>query len=223
MNIGKRLYELRTKIGLTQEQLAEELDVSRQAVTKWEQGESIPEVDRLLELSSLFGVTVDFLIKGWNEYEKYDNLDLGNIDEIQQFLCTAKKNTYASCSPETKSSRLCSHDLAYKNGKLSYLDSYFGGERFIGEEVLYIDDKPFWSMNYSGRVLDNNFSGDFLKECLLKVCHEKPFRGPEIYQNGYFTYHCNVKGSFDWFTGEEEIFFQAVKVYECVFHGGAIK
>jgi hypothetical protein len=123
-----------------------------------------------------------------------------------------KKNTYAAHSSEIESSRLESHDLQYEDGNLLYLDSYFGGEKFIGEEVLYIDKKPFWSMNYSGRVLDSNFSGDFLKECLLAVESDKPFRGPEIYQDGIFTYHCNAKGLFDWFIGEEEIFFQRTLV-----------
>ena len=52
-------------------------------------------------------------------------------------------------------------------------------------------------MNYMGRTLDNNFSGDFLKECLLAVGADKPFRGPEIHQNGNFTYHFHVNGVFD--------------------------
>ena len=223
MSIGNRLHKLRKDSGLTQEQLVEKLDISRQSITKWEKNLSIPDVNKLVELSILFGVSVDFLLKGRNQYTKYDNSNIGDFSTIKLFLCTAKQNTYAAHGAETNSSRLDSHDLFYEDGNFSYLDSYFGGEKFVGEEVLYVDKKPFWCMNYSGRVLNSNFSGDFLKECLLAVSTDKPFRGPEIYQNGIFTYRCNVKGSFDWFTGEEEIYFQKKKVYECVFHGGTIK
>ena len=223
MDIGKRILELRNNAGLTQESLAEKINISRQSVAKWERNESIPDVERLVELSQIFGISIDFLIKGKNEYSKYDNSEIKDLDKIKSFLCIAKQNTYAAHSAEIESSRLESHDLQYEVGNLLYMDSYFGGEKFIGEEVLYIDKKPFWSMNYSGRVLDNNFSGDFLKKCLLAVNEDKPFRGPEIYHDGIFTYHCNVRGVFDWFMGEEEIFFQTRKVYECIFHGGSIK
>jgi len=223
MDIGNRIYELRNNAGLTQELLAEKLHVSRQSVTKWEKNESAPEIERLIDLSMLFGVSIDYLLKGKNEYTTHTVTDAINLAELKSFLCTAKKNTYAAHGPEIVSSRMHSHDLQYEDGILSYLDSYFGGENFIGEEVMYIDSKPFWAMNYSGRVLDVNFSGDFLKECLLAVSIEMPFRGPELHQNGNYTYHCSVQGSFDWFFGEETIFFQSSKVYECIFHGGTIK
>ncbi len=47
-----------------------------------------------------------------------------------------------------------------------------------------ISPAPSWSMNYIGRVTGDNFSGDFLKEALLRVPEDKPFRGPEDYTNG---------------------------------------
>lgn len=64
MDLGKRLQELRREKGLSQEALAERLGVTRQAVSKWETGESLPDVYRLAQLSELFGVTTDYLIKG---------------------------------------------------------------------------------------------------------------------------------------------------------------
>jgi transcriptional regulator with XRE-family HTH domain len=222
MDIGNRIYSLRKKTDLTQEQLAEKLQISRQSVTKWESNDSIPDVGKLVELSQIFQVSIDYLIKGSNQYSKHGDAIIDDLLEIKEFLCTAKKNTYAAYGAETVSSRLGSHDLRYENGSYSYLDSYFGGEKFIGEELVYIESIPFWSMNYLGRVLDPNFSGDFLKECLMAVDEHHPYRGPDIYQNGNFTYQCNVRGTFDWFMGDEVIFFQNQKVYECVFHGGII-
>lgn len=62
--IGKRLSELRIENHLTQEELAERLDVSRQAISKWESDKAIPNIEKLLKISELYGVSVDFLLKG---------------------------------------------------------------------------------------------------------------------------------------------------------------
>lgn len=62
MNLGQRIYELRTQKNLSQGDLAEALDVSRQSISKWETGSSVPELDKLIKLSQLFGVTLDELI-----------------------------------------------------------------------------------------------------------------------------------------------------------------
>lgn len=57
----------RMKEGLTQEDIAEKLSVSRQSVAKWERGESLPDLESCLKLADLFGVTVDVLIRNMNE------------------------------------------------------------------------------------------------------------------------------------------------------------
>lgn len=64
MTLGQRIHELRTAAGLSQEQLAERLDVSRQAISKWELDASTPDLDRLVLLSRLFGVSLDQLVSG---------------------------------------------------------------------------------------------------------------------------------------------------------------
>jgi transcriptional regulator with XRE-family HTH domain len=62
MTLSEKIYYYRKKMGKSQEGLAEELGVSRQAVSKWETGESEPEIGKLRALASVFGVTVDFLL-----------------------------------------------------------------------------------------------------------------------------------------------------------------
>ena len=64
MFIGERIQELRKTKGLSQEQLAEVLNVSRQAVSKWEGDQSLPEIEKLVEMSTLFGVSIDYILKG---------------------------------------------------------------------------------------------------------------------------------------------------------------
>lgn len=64
MNIGKRIHEIRQQKNITQEQLAKDLAVSRQAVSKWESGKAIPDIENLMYISSLYDVSLDELIKG---------------------------------------------------------------------------------------------------------------------------------------------------------------
>lgn len=64
MTFGNRLYELRKNSGLSQEELAELLDVSRQSVSKWESDKGYPEMTRLIFLSDYFGVSLDYLMRG---------------------------------------------------------------------------------------------------------------------------------------------------------------
>lgn len=61
MSLGKNIYELRTAKNLSQGDLAEALDVSRQSVSKWETDCAIPDLDKLIKMCDLFGVTLDYL------------------------------------------------------------------------------------------------------------------------------------------------------------------
>ena len=63
MDISEKLLNLRKAKNLTQEELAEKLDVSRQSVSKWETGQCVPDADKLTVLSDIFGVSVDFLLR----------------------------------------------------------------------------------------------------------------------------------------------------------------
>lgn len=63
MIIADKIMMLRKKCGWSQEELAEKMNVSRQAVSKWEGAQSIPDLDKILKLSQLFGVSTDFLLK----------------------------------------------------------------------------------------------------------------------------------------------------------------
>ena len=67
MTLGEKLKTLRASRGLSQEQLAAELNVSRQAVSKWECGDAAPDLDKLRAICAYFGVTTDYLI--WDNEE----------------------------------------------------------------------------------------------------------------------------------------------------------
>lgn len=62
MELKKKLKYLRKQKGLTQEDLAEKLNVSRQSVTKWESGKSLPNLENIKEISNIFSVSIDLLV-----------------------------------------------------------------------------------------------------------------------------------------------------------------
>ncbi len=62
MTIGEQIQNLRIQKNLTQEQFAEMLEVSRQSISKWELGQSVPDVDKIIRISELFDVSTDVLL-----------------------------------------------------------------------------------------------------------------------------------------------------------------
>jgi len=64
MRLGETIYRLRTEKGMSQGDLAEALSVSRQSVSKWETDSAIPDLEKLIKLSELFGISLDTLVKG---------------------------------------------------------------------------------------------------------------------------------------------------------------
>lgn len=69
MTFGERLYKLRTNKNISQEALAELLDVSRQSISKWENDKAYPEMTRLLFMSDYFDVSLDYLMRGIEDEE----------------------------------------------------------------------------------------------------------------------------------------------------------
>ena len=223
MIFSEKLQLLRKSKGFTQEELSEKLSVSRQAVAKWESGQVYPDITNLIQISNLFNVTVDYLVRDQECMISVSKDTPTDFEGLISFRLEAIVNTYAGFMNETESTRLDSHDYSYSNGPYTYLDTYVGGEQFAGEEAIWYEGKAQYAMNYSGRVLDQQFSGDFLKEALRKADRSMPYRGPEYYQSGEYTYKCKVVGDFTWFQGFEEIYCGEIKVYECYFHGGIMK
>jgi len=66
MRIGEKIQILRKQNDISQEQLAEKLSISRQAISKWETGECLPDIENIVRLSSLFDVSTDYLLKAYH-------------------------------------------------------------------------------------------------------------------------------------------------------------
>ena len=83
MTFSDKLIALRRKAGWSQEELAERLNVSRQSVSKWESAQSMPDIDKIVQLSSLFGVTTDYLLKDGQVEPEYTEDDTSPLPRIK--------------------------------------------------------------------------------------------------------------------------------------------
>ncbi len=93
MIFADKLMQLRKKSGWSQEELAEQMGITRQSVSKWESAQSIPDLEKIIRLSELFGVSLDYLLK--DELEEEENLMLSeeavpikrvSMEEANKFL-----------------------------------------------------------------------------------------------------------------------------------------
>ncbi len=104
MTLGDKIYNLRQEKGLSQNELADLLDVSRQSVSKWEIGASVPDIDKLIKLSEIFSVSIDSLVKDSEEIsssspEYPEEANNGNAEANTE---TKAETTKAEAKAETK-------------------------------------------------------------------------------------------------------------------------
>jgi len=97
MTLAEKILKLRTARGLSQGDLAEALEVSRQSVSKWETGQSVPDLDKIIKLADMFGVSVDELVR-----EEIPSPDVSAVREIWNvefsFPWMAQENIWKSIS-----------------------------------------------------------------------------------------------------------------------------
>ncbi len=88
MGLSERVTALRKQAGWSQEELAQRLDVSRQAVSKWESGQAMPDLDRVVRMSELFGVSTDSLLKDTPEPDRsvHEAARAVTMEEAEAFL-----------------------------------------------------------------------------------------------------------------------------------------
>ena len=122
MNLGERIKALRKQSNLSQEQLAEKLNVSRQAVSKWESNTAYPDISNLILLKDIFGVTLDYLVIDNNTIENQDiNEDINSFDNTKVYNKEIKSNTNESDNPSYGEKW---YDIRLKPKKRNYEEDY---------------------------------------------------------------------------------------------------
>lgn len=98
MILADKIIKQRKKNGWSQEELADKMNVSRQAVSKWESAQTIPDIDKIMKLGELFGVTIDYLLKDSIEDEEFAEtaeekpLKKISLEDANKYLALQKKN-----------------------------------------------------------------------------------------------------------------------------------
>ncbi|MBN1935386.1 MAG: hypothetical protein JW934_12015 [Anaerolineae bacterium] len=151
-----------------------------------------------------------------------------DVKQLNAFIVRAKAACYVGGGAEKPACRPGSHDLQFQDGEYTYLDSYFGGADFVGQEIVYHQNEPAWAMNYYGRILEPAMiaaaqAGQVIRQSLSRMYQEGRFLGGFEHTTEYGTYIDTSAGDVTSFTGREWIGQQGVRVYELVYHGGLIK
>jgi hypothetical protein len=153
--------------------------------------------------------------------------DQSFLDELNHFIVKAKTVSYVGSGETVPGCRLNSHDLEFVDGDFTYRDSYFGGQNFLGEEVVWHKGQPVWGENYFGEVMrtdliDGAGTGQVIKISLTKMYAEGRFLGgfQHVWQD--LVYTDENSGDLASFSGREVIHRNGVLVYQLYYHGGVI-
>ena len=150
---------------------------------------------------------------------------------LNGFLGRASKATYAGDGNEVETQRKGFKELEYSEADWYYRDSYTGYLRSWGQEVVYHENKPYWTCLYGGGMNEDNMNSgfadktfNFLKKALSEGEKESSFqpRGPKEFTDDSWSYECNVDGSIDKFSGHEVIKYNNKIVFTHDFFGGLV-
>ena len=114
MRLGQKITALRKKNHLSQEALAKKMNVSRQAVSKWESEQSIPDIEKIVALSELFGVTTDYLLKSGSPSFELNHKD-NNLTEELPILSDQQEQGYLTAAQKSASLRALAISLIIRS------------------------------------------------------------------------------------------------------------
>ncbi len=150
-----------------------------------------------------------------------------SLEDLKNFIVKAKSKTYVAGSAPNAAYRPAAHDIEFKEGDFAYLDSYYGGQDFIGEEVVFYKGEAIWAMNYYGYILNPDLitpahAGHMIQVSLTRMYQEGRFLDGTRHTEGKYTYIDTSSGDVMRFKGEEWIERNATRVYELHYHGGRV-
>lgn len=150
------------------------------------------------------------------------------MQDLVEFIVAAKAACYVGNGAPAVACRTGSHDLAFDNGVWRYLDSYFGGTDFLGQEVVWRAGEPVWAMNYYGCILHDELidaaqAGAVIKRALGALYKQGRFLGGFEFEMDAYVYRDENEGDVHRFHGVETIVFEGREVYRLDYHGGIIR
>lgn len=153
------------------------------------------------------------------------------IQELTNFLHKAMLSTFAGDGEKVKPQRPGFDEFVYEEGSWKYRDSYCGFMQSWGQEVVWHDGKPFWTMLYGGGMEPEHHGNrefaiqtfTFLKKAMSHKQDTFQPRGPNNLKEGDWEYLCEWEGDVKKFHGSEKITFKGKLVFTHRFVGGLIR
>lgn len=145
MTLGERIYKLRTEKEMSQGDLADALEVSRQSISKWETNGSIPELDKLVKLCEIFGVSLDELVTGKEQEKKAEAVveePAPAMPKIEPQIIYVEKPVRASFTP----AQILGIILLFCSLSAFILFACFGEKLDIGEAVMLCLPVALWGI-----------------------------------------------------------------------------
>jgi hypothetical protein len=151
-----------------------------------------------------------------------------DIHELTAAVVRAKAATYVGGGEKVAPCRPGAHDLSWTDGEWRYLDSYFGGTDFLGQEVLWRGPEPVWAMSYYGYIkrpelIDGTRAGETIKAALTAMYGEGRFLGGFDWRGPHGRYVDRSEGNAGWFKGREVILVDGIEAYALDYFGGLVK
>ena len=183
MTFGEKLKAARKEAGLSQEQFAEKMSVSRSAVAKWESDKGMPDVNNLKVMAQLLDVSVDYLLSedeklSFNETKEAVDLDsfeiTGNCRDKKDAACYSKYSEADAIYPLIRRKKM---------SKAEWLTDFIAGPGIIQGADYLSDSSSYYLVESGSKQLLVNISADFIssREMANKV-------DPKIFDFGNYTY-----------------------------------
>ena len=221
MLFNEKLRMLRKESNLTQEELAEKLNISRQAITKWESGEGIPDIENLKQISILFKVSIDELIKedkeiNLSDRKKYSYVEELGIDHTKHFdvnITKIEELNIISNNEETVKIEIVSNEIENLSERFKIkfdnlynkLDIDIEGKEEKALINLYLPQKYIEEIELKSKIKTLNVINLELNKLeydgILKYLNVESSNGKIVLN----TAKCDVEASYDKFDGELEI------------------
>jgi len=220
MLFNEKLKMLRKKENLTQEELAEKLNVSRQAITKWESGDGTPDIYNLKQISTLFNITIDELIKEEKEVIVEDKNEHGYVEELEidhtkHFDIHMKEVCELNIMPNTKEivriELMSNEEKLDQPLKIKFDDSYnkldidIKNKKQIETINMYLPEKYINDIELNAKIKTLNITNLNIEKLeydgTLKYLNIKNSKGAIILN----TTKCDIEANYDKLDGKLEI------------------
>ncbi|MBN1484102.1 MAG: hypothetical protein JXA37_05220 [Chloroflexia bacterium] len=149
------------------------------------------------------------------------------LEELERFIIAARENVARGQARRVPPERSGAAEILYREGGLTYRDSYFGQGRLLGQEIVRRAGTVVWGMNYWIVLADLPLPGgelaSFLQRAQLERYRQRRLLGSYSWQERLLRYEDHNEGDLDKFQGDVHIFYQDRSVYHMRYCGGRLR